>query len=306
MSQYDFGTIDAGTKSGAALAGDLNAFRDALNSAHKAAAAPSYAVAGTQWLDDASDPLWLLKVYDGTNWITTLAIDTVANVAYPVGVGPRQNFPLAGGTANALTLTPAVPFLAYADHDVVTFEAAASNTGAVTLNVSGAGEKSILKMVGGLAVPLAAGDLQAGDRYFLCYDSAGAGAWIVVNPSDLLPKSEVTSFMLNVLGQSNGLAAWAALGGAVNHATNGYIKSPTGTIIQWGTASIAGGSMSVNLPVTYPSAHRSVVVTPHAGLGAIALATVEALGLELFACRTYLGSTHALSTITVSFLSVGY
>jgi len=186
MSQYDFGTIDAGTKSGAALAGDLNAFRDALNSAHKGGAAPTYAVPGLHWLDDTGDPLWLLKVYDGTNWIAVTAIDTTANVAVPVSVGPKQNYPRAGGTADALTLTPPIPLLGYVDHDVATFEASADNSGAVTLNVSGAGARAVRKIVAGADVSLVAGDIRAGQRYFLSYDAAAnsaAGAWILVNPS---------------------------------------------------------------------------------------------------------------------------
>lgn len=186
MSQYDFGTIDAGTKSGAALASDLNAWRDAINSGNKGASAPSYAVAGLSWIDDALDPLWLLKVYDGTNWITVEAINTTANIAYPVTISPKQSFPLAGGTANALTLTPAVPLTAYADLDVLTFEAKFDNTSATTLNVSGIGAKAVRKIVAGADVALVAGDMLLGRRYSLSYDAAAnasAGAWILINPS---------------------------------------------------------------------------------------------------------------------------
>ena len=56
MSQSDFGTIDPNTKSGPTLATDLNTWRDALHSSHKGGSAPSYAAAGTVWLDDTSNP----------------------------------------------------------------------------------------------------------------------------------------------------------------------------------------------------------------------------------------------------------
>lgn len=54
MSQSDFGTIDPNTKSGTALASDLNAFRDALHSLHSGPTAPSYATAGLIWMNSTS------------------------------------------------------------------------------------------------------------------------------------------------------------------------------------------------------------------------------------------------------------
>jgi hypothetical protein len=183
MTQFDYGTINPTTKSGSSLAGDLNSFRDAVNSSHKGATAPSYAVAGTRWIDDSGHPLWISKVFDGTEWIAELAIDSTANRAYPVSAGARQNFQAVGGSANALTLTPAPPLTAYADYEVATFEAIATNTGAATFNVSGVGAKALRKMQSGADVALVAGDIQAGERYFAVYDAAanaGAGAWILL------------------------------------------------------------------------------------------------------------------------------
>lgn len=92
-------------------------------------------------------------------------------------------FPLAGGTANALTLTPTVPLTAYVDDTVLTFEAKLDNSGAATLDVSGVGAKAIRKIVAGADDALVAGDIRVGGRYFLNYDAAanaGAGAWILV------------------------------------------------------------------------------------------------------------------------------
>lgn len=189
MSQSDFGTIVPTTKSGSALATDLMSWRNALHSSHKGPTAPSYVATGLVWLDDAPDPLWLYKIYDGTSWITMLAIDSTNNVAWTVNPGEKERFPLAGGTANALTLTPAVAMTAYADMDVITFEAASNNSAAVTLNVSAVGAKAIRKMVGGADAALVAGDILDGVRYFATYDTAAnaaAGAWILVNPSGSL------------------------------------------------------------------------------------------------------------------------
>jgi hypothetical protein len=79
MSQYDFGTIDPETKSGTQLSSDLNNWRNALHSAHKGASAPAYASAGTLWLDDTTSSAWKLNVYDGTDWIPIVTVDSTNN-----------------------------------------------------------------------------------------------------------------------------------------------------------------------------------------------------------------------------------
>jgi hypothetical protein len=84
MSQSDFGTIVASTKTGSALATDLNNWRDALYSGHRGGTAPSYAVQGLIWLDDAAGVTSVLvKRYDGADWITEGAINETANTYTP-------------------------------------------------------------------------------------------------------------------------------------------------------------------------------------------------------------------------------
>lgn len=78
MSQYDFGTIDPTAKSGTALATDLNSWRTALHSMHSGTSRPSYAVAGTMWLDTTGSPN-VVKIFDGTDDITFGNLDTGAN-----------------------------------------------------------------------------------------------------------------------------------------------------------------------------------------------------------------------------------
>lgn len=79
MPQNDFGNIDETTTSGPQLADLLEDWRDSVHSSHKGGVAPSYAVQGATWVDDSGDPVWHLKIYDGTDWITLLSIDTSAN-----------------------------------------------------------------------------------------------------------------------------------------------------------------------------------------------------------------------------------
>lgn len=72
----------------------------------------------------------------------------------------------AGGTANAITLTPTAALPAYAQGQVVSFIAAATNTGAATLNISGLGTKAIR-----LAnAALTGGEIVSGQTYALAYD----------------------------------------------------------------------------------------------------------------------------------------
>lgn len=82
MSQFDYGTIDPNTKSGTVLATDLNSFRDALNSAHSGTSRPSYAVAKTIWVNDASTP-WVVYMYDGADDIAIGTINAATNKFIP-------------------------------------------------------------------------------------------------------------------------------------------------------------------------------------------------------------------------------
>ena len=88
MAQYDFGTIDPNTKSGTALASDLNSYRNAVNSMHSGSAAPSYITAGMMWVDTTSAD-YEVKLYDGAQSITVAIIDATNNVAR-VAVDPAE------------------------------------------------------------------------------------------------------------------------------------------------------------------------------------------------------------------------
>lgn len=99
----------------------------------------------------------------------------------------EMSYPTAGGTADALTLTPTTALAALASNQVYTGKAASTNaTTTPTLAVSGLAAKVIRKIVGGTDVAVAIGDIQAGGRYAFVYDTAAnaaGGAWILLNPS---------------------------------------------------------------------------------------------------------------------------
>lgn len=100
MAQYDFGTIDPNTKSGTALASDLNSWRNAVHSTHSAATAPSYLVAGMLWADTTSAN-YELKMYDGAQWITVAILDATNNVAR-VAVDPAETSYITSTTSGQI------------------------------------------------------------------------------------------------------------------------------------------------------------------------------------------------------------
>jgi microcystin-dependent protein len=78
MTQFNFGTIVASSKSGAGLASDLNAWRDALHSQHMGSATPTYKIAGLSWLNNVNIP-WEDYIWDGNANILRGFIDPTTN-----------------------------------------------------------------------------------------------------------------------------------------------------------------------------------------------------------------------------------
>lgn len=85
--------------------------------------------------------------------------------------------------SDTITATGATTVTAYAFGDRVTFTAAASNTGAVTINIDGAGAQGLQKMVGDAAAALVSGDVLIGQSYEAAYD----GARFVLTPPGGIP-----------------------------------------------------------------------------------------------------------------------
>lgn len=74
-----------------------NDAKKALLNHHKGSTAPSYREAGMIWLDDTATP-WVLKIYDGNDWILLGDVNATSNLFTPyAGSGP------AAGTALANT-----------------------------------------------------------------------------------------------------------------------------------------------------------------------------------------------------------
>lgn len=173
MSQYDFGTIDPSTKSGTALASDLNSWRTALHSAHKGASRPAYAAAGTLWINDSGTP-WILNCYDGSEDISLGTINATTNAFVPSGA--------------MVTGDIGVTVQAY-DADTAKTDVAQTFT---------ASQRATLTTDNDLSFSLAA------TNYFKCTPTAGGTLTFTSIPADAMPVS-----VLLVNGSNYAIAAAA-------------------------------------------------------------------------------------------------
>lgn len=80
MSQGDLGALIAAETSGTDLAGRLRTWRDAVHSMHSGAVRPTYAQAGTMWLN-TSGALWVVTLWTGTVDVPIATIDPSAGSA---------------------------------------------------------------------------------------------------------------------------------------------------------------------------------------------------------------------------------
>lgn len=171
----------------------------------------------------------------------------------------RQNFvyATAGGTANAITLTPGVGLSSYSNGCSFEFRAAADNTGATTIAVSGLSAISIQKVSSGVLTSLTAGDIKNGIVYRVTYNGtsfqligAGTGSVVSITAGDGLSGGTITAsgtisintnnslgvgayaILLNQTGStiSNGNTAAGSLLRAIGWSTSGQATIPANGI----------------------------------------------------------------------------
>lgn len=80
------------------------------------------------------------------------------------------SFGVAGGAANAITLTLNPSPVSYSQPLRIQFRATNTNTGGTTIDVNGIGTRNILKYSSGSLVALTAGDIVSGGIYEIVYD----------------------------------------------------------------------------------------------------------------------------------------
>lgn len=163
-------TIGA-NKSGLVYRQEDNDGKKALLTQHKGAAAPSYAEAGTLWLDDSATP-WRLKCYDGSDWIVIGALHAGQNSFLPyLGTAALRLCAYAEdtGTANACAVSPVPAPPQHLAGQMVVLCPAHDVTGPATLTLGDLEARDIARADGSA---LMAGDLRAGRLHLLVYDGA--------------------------------------------------------------------------------------------------------------------------------------
>lgn len=148
----------------------------------------------------------------------------------------------AGGTADAITLSPSPVITAYAAGQCFRFVASADNTGAMTVAVSGLATKDIKKTASGAAAAVAAADIKAGSIVNIVYDGTQFRVFDVI---DSLESSDITGQTEVVIAADDYiLLSDASDSGALKKDTVQGILDlvfPSGIIVPYGGATAPTG-----------------------------------------------------------------
>jgi len=125
------------------------------------------------------------------------------------------NSGLDTGPVNAVVVTPNPAMTSYPQFSNITFIAANTNTGAVTINASGLGPIPVVRRDGSA---LLAGDIQAGGLYTVTISATGATAQLQANPL----AGQLTGAVNGTLGASVAAAPTLVLNGTAG-ATGNYL-----------------------------------------------------------------------------------
>lgn len=146
----------------------------------------------------------------------------------------RASYCTVGGTANAITLTNTIPILQYNAGQEFRFQAALSNTGAVTVNVDGKGAKAV--KVAGTA--LTAGQIIAGAWVIVAFDGTDFEMAVGTTPAAVAVGTVMAWPMTTVP------TGWLECdGSAISRTTYAALFNAIGT--SYGTGN---GSSTFNLP----------------------------------------------------------
>lgn len=217
----------AGDPTGVELMDDLLApLQDNLLTQHSGTSRPSYAQAGTLWLDTVTTP-WVLKLFDGTNDIIIGSVSS-SDLKYrlPLGVPTPLYIPAAGvgGTANVVTLTTGFSNTAYYVGMLIVWMATADNTGAVTVNVDSLGAKDLQKRG---STALGANDLQTGRMNMAVYD----GTRFQLVSRGLIKSGDIDAGQVLTAAIANGNVTYAKMASAAIASTAEIVAGTASKIV---------------------------------------------------------------------------
>lgn len=188
MSQSDFGNLSSPLSGTDFFNNKLEPWRDALHSCHKGTSRPSYAVQGMMWIKDTTTP-WILNIFDGSDDIALGTINASTNIFTPAGSGVTWGG-TAGGSANALTLSPSYALTNTAGQAIRAIINADNTNQTVTLAVSGQAALPVKKNGPTGLVSLSIGDLVAGHAADFLTDGTN---WILLNTNSHARGADVAS-----------------------------------------------------------------------------------------------------------------
>lgn len=147
----------------------------------------------------------------------------------------------SGGSANAQTLTPTIPITGYGPGLAISFTAGLTNTGAMTVNVSGKGNVSVYKDTPSGPAPLTGGEVVTGNIVAMRYD----GTHFQLTATDLGTAS-LYNTGATVVPIAGNLEIASPFGATLTGASYSFIQADRGKSRK---RSNAGSAMVDTLPV---------------------------------------------------------
>lgn len=292
-----------------------------------------------------------IYTYDGTNTLTRTTIIRSSNSNAAVSWGATQRNIVsapdasllrrlldvvicgtAGGTANAVTLSPNMPIGALQDNLIVEWTAAYNNTTDATLVPSTGITAKPLRRPGAPATALAAGAVKLGQRYRSRYSAAddvwynaaaepvlaestdivaGTGGNIFVNPEQLrsfLPTGAFTGYWGTAAPAGwvfmNGRTIGSAASGATERANADcealfkHLWNDTGLTVSSGRGASAAADWTANKTITLPDTGGRVIAGLDAAGGSTAKNRLTSGGAGI--TSTTLGASGGTETHTLT------
>ncbi len=119
-------------------------------------------------LSGSQTPGYVLTATDGS---TGCSWQTVGGASVDANTVKNATYLVDSGSANVVSGTTTTAFPgAYATGQCVTFKAAATNSGATTININSLGAKNLTKFLAAGVTAFAAGNKVIAGEYFACYD----------------------------------------------------------------------------------------------------------------------------------------
>lgn len=289
-----------GTVSGLQMTQNINNALDTVISQFSGATAPSSPTTYQLWADTTTS---VLKIYDGTNWLSLGSFSGGQWVPFSGGV--QETAPTATGSSNAFVLTYSPAPTALVTGQTYSFIANFTITGASTLNINSLGAKNITKSG---TTATANADIVSGQVVSVVYDGSGFQMTSPVATAASTPSVPVPVRQTVLQGSvdSNGLPTFLGTGSSLAPSIDG---STTPIILTAANGFSGSGQVdrvgAISSSTSFPSVTGAKAISTITNSTTTAtLTTTTAHGLTTGTVVTIAGATPAAYngtyTITVT------